>query len=447
MADCWNACGAIGGAFVSDSQLGSWALSSDLWRLSEKFDHSYVDRFLRLAGGHRLPAPVLSRICMLGIPPEVITTTLKAIRGLDDWSPQWVETAQQFLGTSRREISAGNVLEAERARYQASMCYHIAQIMELRDLKTRDSCRAWAANLARLSLPVRNPAARHLTIPWGDRSLPVLFQIPEGGEGPFGLVVLLNGVSQSKEETFLLAPRFLEVGYAVMAVDSPGTGEATALGPINPQATDILDGVFAMLRHERVIDLNRVVLAGASLGGNEAIRLASRIPAVMAVVAVTPAVQPARWMQHSSSILRAELRDVVSDDQRVEFAERFDAIAAAEQSAQPILIFGAGHDMVVPPNESQRLAQSVGDRATYIWYPDLGHCLYAAGDQWSWEAATWIAAIGEARASGSSDGRELATRGKSAIEQGTYVPIGVPAPVDEDFTEYARLLPTDGRDS
>ena len=437
----------IGGVCVSNGHLGSWPLSADLWRLSEKFDHRYVNHFLRLAGGHRLPGPVMNRIYHLGIPPEVVTSTLKSIRSLNDWSSEWVETAQQFLGNSRREISAGNILEAERARYQASMCYHIAQIMELRDLKTRDSCRAWAANLARLSLPVRNPAARHFTIPWGDRSLPVLFQIPEVGDGPFGLVVLLNGVSQSKEETFLLAPRFLEAGYAVMSIDSPGTGEATALGPINPNATDILDGVFARLRHESAIDLNRVVLAGASLGGNEAIRIARRIPAAMAVVAVTPAVQPARWMHHSSSILRAELRDVVSDDQRAEFAERFDAIAAAEQTAQPMLIFGAGHDMVVPPNESQRLAQSLGDRATYIWYPDLGHCLYAAGDQWSWEAATWIAAIGEARSHGITSGSELAAHGKHAIEQGSYQPLGDPVIVEEDFTEYARLLPADGQDS
>lgn len=386
----------------------------------------------------------MTRIYRFGIPPEIVTSTLKSVRSLDSWSTEWVETAQQFMGNSRREVSAGNTLEAERARYQASMCYHIAQILELQDIKTRDSCRAWAANLARLSLPVRNPGARHFTIPWGDRALPVLFQIPEAGDGPFGLVILLNGVSQSKEETFLLAPRFLEAGYAVMAVDSPGTGEATALGPIDPNATDILDGIFALLHTETAIDLKRVVLVGASLGGNEAIRISRRMPNVMAVVAVTPAAQPARWMQHSSSILRAEMRDVTNNHNQTRFAERFDAIAAASQTTQPMLIFGAGRDMIVPPNESQRLAASLGDRATYIWYPDIGHCLYAAGDQWAWEAATWIAAVGEAQLQGITSGSELATIGKHAIEQGTYQAHGAPVEVEEDFTEYARLLPAVG---
>lgn len=430
---------------MSEHTLGSWRLSADLWRISERLDLRYVDHMLRTIGAHRLPRALIGRIYQLGVPAEIVDATLKSIRNLDHWSPEWVKTAQHFLGSSRREVSAGNMLEAERSRYQAAMCYHIAQIMEIRDHKTRDSCRAWAANLARLSLPMVNPNARHLMIPWNDRELPVLFQAPEIGDGPFGLVILLNGVSQSKEETFLIAPRFLEAGYAVMAVDSPGTGEATALGPINPNAMDILDGVFAVLRDEEAIDLDRVVLVGASLGGNEAVRIARRNARIMAVVAVTPAVQPARWMDRSSSILRAELQDIVGEGDRQSFAEQFDAITAASSTRMPMLVFGAGRDLIVPPNESQRLAAALGDRATYIWYPDLGHCLYDAWDQWAWEAAKWIAAVGEASATGIEDAAELAAIGQQAIEAGTYAagPV-VDVIEDEDFIEYARLLPADG---
>jgi hypothetical protein len=165
----------------------------------------------------------------------------------------------------------------------------------------------------------------------------------------------------------------------------------------------------------------------------------------MAVVAVTPAVQPARWMHRSSSILRAELHEIVTEDNRESFAEQFDAILPATGSRIPMLVFGAGRDLIVPPNESQRLAEALGNRATYIWYPDLGHCLYAAWDQWAWEAATWIAAIGEARATGIEDAAELAAIGQQAIEAGTYAagPV-VETLEDEDFTEYARLLPAEG---
>lgn len=418
-------------------------MASDVWRISSRLELRYVNWFMRFCGAHRIPTSIVSRIYTLGIPPEVVHRTLRSIHSLDDWSHEWVETAQQYLGNSRREVSAGNRIEAERARYLAAMCYRAAQIMEFKDVKTRNSCRAWAASLSRLSLPTRNPNARHFTIPWKDRELPVLFEVPEHGEGPFGLVVILNGVSLSKEETFAWAPRFLQAGYAVMAVDSPGTGEATSLGPISPHYTDILDGVFQLLRGERSIDLRRVVLVGASLGGNEAIRIARKNPGIMAVVGVTPAVRPAQWMDYASPMLVAELAELTEPENRSSMAQEFDVLSAAESMNQPLLVFGAGRDMVVPPNESQILAERVGERATLVWYPELGHCMYTASDQWSFEAATWIAAVGEASTQGVSDAVELSTIGRLAIENSSYsIQDGDDDSWDDDeIGEYARLIP------
>lgn len=427
---------------MADVRLESWPLATDVWRLSSRLDLKYVNWFMKFCGAHRIPVSIVSRLYTLGIPPEIVYRTLRSIRNLDEWSHEWVETAQQYLGSYRREVSAGNRVEAERARYMAAMCYQAAQIMEFNDVRTRNNCRAWAANLARLSLPVRNQNARHFTIPWNDQELPVLFEVPEFGDGPFGLVIFLNGLSLSKEETFTWAPRFLDAGYAVMAVDSPGTGEATSLGPINPRYTDILDGIFDILRHEPSIDLQRVVLVGASLGGNEAIRIAKRTPDIMAVVTVTPAVQPARWMDHASPMLIAELAELVEPEHRAELAEGFDALIAAESTTQPMLIFGAGRDMVVPPTEAQHLAEHIGERATFVWYPDIGHCMYVAVDQWTFEAASWISAIGEARASGVTVASDLAEIGKLAIENSSYSRIDDQGSDwhDDDVGEYARLI-------
>lgn len=433
---------------MADTRLESWLLANDFWRVTDKLNLRYIDLFLRTFGGHRLPRQTLARLYTLGIPPEMVQSTLKSIRAFDQWSPAWVETAQHYLGASRRETSAGNRIEAERFRYLAAMCYQAAQILEVRDIRTRNNCRAWAANLSKLSLPFRNQNARHFTIPWRDQTLPVLFEAPEHGDGPFGLVVVLNGVSLSKEETFNWAPRFLQAGYAVLAVDSPGTGEATALGPINPRHTDILDGILELLQDEPSIDLSRVVLAGASLGGNEAIRIARRRPDVMAVITVTPAVEPARWMNHASPLLVAELADLVAPDGRATLADAFNVLDVAGELQQPMLIIGAGRDMVVPPNESQLLAAEVGERATYLWYPDLGHCLYAAIDQWTWEAATWISAIAEVRAQGITAPADLAGSGQRALESATYRATGtrVDEWESEEFGEYARLITPEERE-
>lgn len=407
------------------------------------FKQSYVDLGYRMLSAHRLPMNLMPRIANLGIPQETVDKTLKSIRRLDGWSTAWVETAQGYLGMCRRETSSGNVVEAEKARQLAAMCYHVAQILEIRDMRTRNNCRAWAASLVKQSLAVCRPNARHILVPWRDRQLPALFELPDKLAEPFGLVVLFNGVSQSKEETILLAPRFLAAGYAVLAIDSPGTGEATSMGPLSATATDILDGMLQMLRHESAIDLSRLVLVGSSFGGSECLRIAGRVPETMAVVTVTPAVAPDAWMDHASPLLLAELQDVVADHDAHEVAQSFDATVAADCLNLPLLIFGAARDIIVPPNESQKLAQRVGENATLVWYPDQGHCLYGAAEQWTSEAVTWISAIAEARDQGVTTPNDLNAFARSAIEQSVYRPLPVANQFDDDFTEFARLLPAD----
>lgn len=432
---------------MSNRNLRAWPLASDAWRLGNRLNLRHVDRAVKTFGFGRVPDDMMARVYSLGLPPEIVRQTLASIKSLDSWSSEWVETAQHYLGLSRREISAGNRLEAERARHNAAMSYHIAQSMEIRSTVTRDRCRSWASRLAALALPVVNPNARHIMVPWRDRELPALIEAPEHGDGPFGLVILLNGLSMSKEETFRWSPRFLQAGYAVVALDSPGTGEATSLGPVDASYNDILNGVFQVFEQEPAVDLERVFVIGASLGGNEAIRFAARDKRILGAVAVTPAVSPGRWMNHANPLLSAEMDGVLKPDGREPVAGSYDVLPLLDRLRQPVLVFGAGRDMVVPPNESQILAAELGEQATLVWYPDLGHCLYAAIDQWTAQAAAWISAMGEGSAEGATDAATLAAIGQAALEHLTIEPLAGPTDEwDEEFEEYARVIPVSERE-
>jgi hypothetical protein len=56
----------------------------------------------------------------------------------------------------------------------------------------------------------------------------------------------------------------------------------------------------------------------------------------------------------------------------------------------PVLVFGAGRDMVVPAEESIALAAAAGDLATLVWYPDGGHGLYSELDDWMSLTGEWV---------------------------------------------------------
>jgi pimeloyl-ACP methyl ester carboxylesterase len=430
--------------------LPSWRFTADAWRWARRLNVGYVDAAFRARSARVIPASARARFIRMGIPADVVDDTLGRIRRANDWSSKWVETAQRFLGDFRRQTSAANIREAAQARQLAALCYHAAQIFEPFDPMTVRKCRSAAASLFTQALPQLHPNVRHLWIPWRSKSLPAYFELPELVSEPVGLVVVLNGASMSKEETFTWCGPLIDHGYDVIAMDSPGTGEATGVGSVGPDQDDILDGIIEMFRNEPMIDLSRVVAVGASLGGNQAVRAAAHDRRIMAAVAVTPPYDPARWIHRASPLLHGELGLLV-DGKLVPGARDMIAGFSLEDvslaSRQPMLIFGGGRDVIVPPTEAQLLAKRVGGRATLVWYPTGGHCLYELVDQWMFEAAVWIDAVADARGSGGPQDSpaRVAAMAARALELTEYVPQFGPGGLEaeDESDEYARLLTTD----
>jgi hypothetical protein len=78
-------------------------------------------------------------------------------------------------------------------------------------------------------------------------------------------------------------------------------------------------------------------------------------------------------------------------------AAAFDLTERAERVRCPVLVLGAGRDVVVPPTEAQHLAARLGERAALVWYERGGHCLYANVASWTAETAEWIHLVAAGR--------------------------------------------------
>src|SRR5690606_41997107 len=141
-----------------------------------------------------------------------------------------------------------------------------------------------------------------------------------------------------------------------------------------------------------MMELGRVVVLGASLGGHQAVRIAAHNRQVMAAIAITPPYDPERWIRRASPLLLKEM-GLVRDGEMVpelwEKVDRFSLVEVAGELRQPLLVFGAARDVLVPPTEAQQLASRVGERATLVWYPRGGHCIYERSEQWAVESPTW----------------------------------------------------------
>jgi pimeloyl-ACP methyl ester carboxylesterase len=109
---------------------------------------------------------------------------------------------------------------------------------------------------------------------------------PVSGEGR-GSVVLLHGLSANKKIMEYMARGFSEQGLRVVVSDLPGHGRTP--GPFSFSSAERCSELFLrQLIAHGAVDPAHTILAGHSLGGAIALRLAARI-SVAGVIAVSPA--------------------------------------------------------------------------------------------------------------------------------------------------------------
>lgn len=370
-----------------------WNRSSDLWRLSSRLSPRRIELFLRLRSARQIPLSFRARFMAMRIPEETVDRTLGEVRGLADWMIAWNRAAQRFLSDGRREENAGRWYEAAVARRQAAMCYHAAHFVTDSDPRTVRALKAAGVAAFSQSVPRLMPETRRISIPWRTSQLPAYIAKPVEFAGPHPLVVLFNGATTTKEELLLWADPFLERGIAVMTLDWPGTGEASNLA-LTADCDDVTDGLLDFAHDEPELDPGAVALLGFSIGGSVAIRAASFDRRIGACIAVTPPYEPRVWISYVNPIVRQQLLQLAKNHEAIdELLHEFSLGDVIGKLRVPLLVFGAGRDLVVPPEESLHLAAAAGDLATLVWYRRGSHGLYEYLDDWCDLAATWIASL------------------------------------------------------
>lgn len=108
---------------------------------------------------------------------------------------------------------------------------------------------------------------------------------------PQGSVLLLHGLSANKKIMSYFARGFSEQGLRVFVPDLPGHGRTA--GPFSPARAEACTESFVReLIKVHLLAPDRAILAGHSMGGTIAARVASRVP-VAGVLAISPAPQRA----------------------------------------------------------------------------------------------------------------------------------------------------------
>jgi alpha-beta hydrolase superfamily lysophospholipase len=379
---------------VSGAAPRLWRFAPDAWRASKRLNERRIDLYLKLRGGRAVPRSIRARIRAMQIPDEQIHDALSQVRGLSDWMGVWNQTAQQFLADARRQDGADRWREAAISRRNAAMCWHVAHFVTDTDPRTVRALKAAGVAAFAQAVPHVMAETRRVLIAWRASQLPGYLAKPVASPGHAPLVVLLNGMTTTKEETILWSDRFLANGVAVLALDWPGTGEAATGEPLSPDCDDITDGLIGFVSDEPGLDPAKIVLCGFSLGGSLAIRASALDRRVAGAIAVTPPYEPRSWVGYVNPIIRQQLVALADDEEWAEAAlDGFSLADVMPRYRAPLLVFGAARDLTVPPEESLNLAAAAGELATLVWYPEGTHGLYEHLDDWTELAARWTVEV------------------------------------------------------
>src|SRR5712692_4588970 len=157
-------------------------------------------------------------------------------------------------------------------------------------MKSRQAIRAitgvllCAAGLG-LALPTPYRERTFLIDGGGCRLETTVVEKQEGGSQ--GTVLLFHGISANKKIMSYLARGFAEQGLRVYVPDLPGHGRTP--GPFSPAHVDQCgEALLRELLARGVISADRTILAGHSMGGAIAERIASRV-SVAGLIAISPA--------------------------------------------------------------------------------------------------------------------------------------------------------------
>lgn len=218
----------------------------------------------------------------------------------ESWYSAWTEQAERVEAVAKSAEQNGQVVCARRAWLRSSNYLRASAYM----LPTEDrrvlQCAERSTQTFRRAIPFMESKVITLNIPYEhDKTLPGYLYLPppmkrlcENRRTP--ILINCGGADSTQEELyFIYGVAGPELGYAVLTFDGPGQGMVLKRDniPMRPDFETVTSGVLDYLTDlasknpDYDLDLDRVAVAGVTMGGYYALRAAtdSRIHACVSV--------------------------------------------------------------------------------------------------------------------------------------------------------------------
>lgn len=323
-----------------------------------------------------IPQSVMQQLDYLGVRGEGFIRRLADVKSLDDWPYVWESEADKRAVQGDWEI--------------ASALYYLAQRVIVRPtpLKRRlysETVRAY--DKADHVVPLEK-----VRIPFEHHVIAGLLQVPEpriaGEQVP--LIVMVPGVTATKEEYHGFARTFLRRRYAVLRIDNPGYGETR--GILTYETRDIAGAAAMSVSRDPRIDADQVHLMGNSMGGFWALHGAVEHE-FASVIGMSAPFMPHRFVRRIPTPYQQALQYMAGDqspEENFKLIERFSLEKKIEAITEPVRLFHGGRDDVVPYTEMYDMARRLDTNIVATMYPTEYHVCLGMVDTMLADSLDWM---------------------------------------------------------
>lgn len=204
-----------------------------------------------------------------GLPIASAESAMKALNTLhpDDWAAVWIAEADKLMDQAASAVdlkTKGDLFKHAYGLY--TMGRFPVRSTPGKQLAYDKSLTAYLAYTKTLPQPMEV-----VRIPFEGKEIVAYFRKPEG-PGPFPFMIQCGGLDYIKEQIADEALIFNAKGFAVLAMDMPGTGQAPILGDVGSER--MFSRAFDWAETRAEIDSKKMFMRGVSWGGHWATRVA-----------------------------------------------------------------------------------------------------------------------------------------------------------------------------
>ncbi|MPZ40671.1 MAG: alpha/beta hydrolase [Rhizobiales bacterium] len=219
-------------------------------------------------------------------------------------------------------------------------------------------------------------------IPFKDSALPAWFHLPpnyKGGKIP--VVIAVPGMDSYKEiQSALYGDRFLNRGFAVLAIDGPGQYEAPMLGIYFSMDNWIAAGpaIADWLARRPQIDMSKVAVSGTSFGTFFGTLLTAHEPRISACAVTSVCHEPGcqTIFEEASPTFKKRFMYMSGITDEAEFDKMRQGMTwegHADKIRVPYLCVAGECDELSPIEHSERLVKSVKGPKRMVVYQESRH--------------------------------------------------------------------------